>query len=367
MDVFDRKENVMPALGQVLRSRLTLPATLAVGLLVMGACSVTTSRAPAGRSTSVTANTPPAPDTSQVATTLGPSVAEVVIPSGRNPGLGSGFVIAHDQRSSYLVTNNHVVSGATKVQVLMPDGQVFTADIKGTDPVEDVAVLQVSNPDLPLSTFADSSKLRVGQQVVAIGNPLGNQGSVTSGIISALHRTISANDQTSSENLPDVLQTDAAINPGNSGGPLADAAGQVVGMNVAGIEGGSGIGFAIPSRIVARIANDLIAGHKPGHPYLGIQVHTEDDLVQSGQPVKGFGDLVVSVIGGCPAAQAGIRSGDVIQSVAGTELRNGQTLGGIVQVHNPGESVPVAVLRDSSQTTLNVTLADQPASGTACS
>jgi len=129
-------------------------------------------------------------------------------------GSGAGFVVAHDSAASYLVTNNHVVAGASRVIVLMPDGRHFTATVQGTDPIQDIAVVKVNDASLPLAQFGDSTKLKVGQQVVAIGSPLGNQASVTSGIISALHRTItaSAGGGTAAEDLPDVMQTDAAIN-----------------------------------------------------------------------------------------------------------------------------------------------------------
>jgi putative serine protease PepD len=320
-----------------------------------------------------TASTPlanPAPprttiDAVQIAARLGPSVGEVIVLQNRGSGTGTGFVIARDAHSSYMVTNYHVVENASKVQVLMPDGRSFNAPVKGADSKADIAVLQLNDPNFRMATFADSGKLRPGQEVVAIGNPLGNEGSVTAGIISALHRTISATDGGSTETLPDVLQTDAAINPGSSGGPLADARGQVVGMNTAGAVA-TGIGYAIPSLIVRRVAEDLINGRRPGHAYLGVTALSKDQVLLSGRTMPGYGYLVQAVVPGCPTAHAGIRPGDVIESVAGTDLNNGQTLAAVLQVHQPGQVVDVTVLRGGSKVGLSVTLADQPATANSC-
>lgn len=348
-----------------------------MGLLI-GGCSTggaTTSGSPSAASSSRGSTATPAPssepavvgfDAQRVAQVLSPAVATIIVNLRQGTAEGSGFVIAHDSGRSYLATNNHVVEGATRVQVLMMDGQHFTASVKGADPLSDVAVVEVANGSLPVAGFGDSTGLRVGQPVVAIGSPLGNQGSVTRGVISALHRTITAGSGQSSETLPDVLQTDAPINPGNSGGPLADAAGQVVGMNTAGSSSSSNIGFAIPSAIVKRITTAEMAGQKPGHPYLGISTLEAADALERGLTLNGYGALVQSVVASCPAAQAGVRTGDVIQAVAGVELRNGQTLGGVLQTHNPGDQVKLTVLHGSSTTELTVKLADQPASGTAC-
>jgi serine protease Do len=292
-------------------------------------------------------------DPARVVKVLGPAVAELLVTQSTGTrGVGSGFVIAHENGASYLVTNNHVVASATRVVVLMPDGKHFVAKVQGTDPIQDIAVVKVDDPSLPLARFGDSTKLVVGQQVVAIGSPHGNQGSVTMGIISALHRTLttSRGPGTPGEDLPDVMQTDAAINPGNSGGPLAevDATGQ-------------GIGFAIPSLIAKRIAQDLIAGRKPGHPYMGVCYQSEDAILASGKDIPGYGVFVTSALPGTPAAKAGLKNGDVIEKVDGVELNNGQTLGGAIQPKGPGDSVQLTVLRSGAITTISLTLADRPA------
>ena len=310
-------------------------------------------------------------DPQRVAEVLAPAVATIIVNRpGGGAGEGSGFVLAHGTNVSYLVTNNHVIANAARVQVLMPDGRHFAAAIHGADPQGDIAVLRVDDANLPVAGFADSTQLRVGQRVVAIGSPLGNEGTVTVGVISALHRSITASGRATgpTESLPDVLQTDAAINPGNSGGPLADAQGRVVGVNTATSSSATGIGFAIPSNVVKRIAEALIAGKKPGHPYLGLTYQNEQDALASGASFRGYGVLVRDVIRGCPADKAGLRGGDVIQRIDEVGLNNGQTLGGLIQVHNPGERVKLTIVRGDSTMDLEVTLVDRPASPeTGCS
>ena len=251
----------------------------------------------------------------------------------------------------------------------MNDGRHWTAQVKGTDAFEDVAVVSVPDTTLPLVQFGDSTKLAVGQAVVAVGNPEGNQGSVTLGIVSALHRTLSnvgGSGTTQGENLPDVIQTDAAINPGNSGGPLADAFGQVIGINTAGQTQATGIGYAIPSSIARRVADDLIAGRTAGHPYMGICVRDLASALAQNTSVQGYGPVVTGTVPNGPAADAGIRTGDVIENVAGTDLNNGNTLGGVLQLHAPGESLPVRVNRNGSRTPLTVKLGDFPANPAKC-
>lgn len=362
-----------------------LTSALAVAILLAAACTTR----PLGSRTSPTPSALPSPtavvtipvvspapvtsggfDPARVVQLLGPAVAELIVSqAGGAGGIGSGFVISQNSGASYLVTNNHVVVNASKVIVLMPDGRHFTATVQGNDPVQDIAVVKVNDGSLPIAKFGDSTKLVVGQQVVAIGSPLGNQASVTSGIISALHRTISASTGagTLAEALPDVLQTDAAINPGNSGGPLADAEGNVIGVNTATNSAAQGIGYAIPSLIAKRIAQDLIAGRKPGHPYMGVCYQSEDAFLASGKDVAGYGVLVTAALPGTPAAKAGLTSGDLIEKIDGVELNNGQTLGGAIQPHAPGETVQLTVRRSGSTTILSLTLADRSSAASAVS
>ena len=297
-----------------------------------------------------------------VARQLAPAVGTIVATQSATSDLGSGFVIAHDSAVSYLVTNNHVVSGAVGLHVEMPDGQEFVAKLVGADSLDDIAVVSVPSTTLPQATFGTSANLTVGQPVIAIGSPLGNQGSVTSGVISALHRTISAGDTggTSSETLEDVLQTDASINPGNSGGPLADMQGRIIGINVAVAGNTSRIGFSIPSDVAQNVAQSLIAHQAVKHPFLGISYLTAIDATESGQPYTGPGVLVTKVVDGTPAASAGFHTGDVLMAVNGTTIDNGQTLGGLIQQYHVGDSVAFTVRRGSDTMKLQATLTERP-------
>lgn len=310
-------------------------------------------------------------DAVHAAQVLGPSVG-LIIASGRasSTAEGSGFVFSSQGGTSYVMTNNHVVEGANRLQVVMPDGRHFVASLQGTDPLEDVAVVKVTD-SLPVAQFADSTRVQVGQPVVAIGSPLGSQnfGTVTTGVISALHRTLTdvgGGAGRTPENLADVLQTDAPINPGNSGGPLADGNGRVIGMNTAGSTNANGIGFAIPSRVIQRVAQSLVAGRTPGHPYLGICYQPVEQAIATDPSIKGFGVVVQRALAGTPAESAGIRGGDVIESVDGTDLNNGQTLGGVLQLHNPGDTVHMTALRDTGSVDLTVKLGDRPSTGAGC-
>jgi S1-C subfamily serine protease len=323
-----------------------------------------------------TSNPPPATtsgggfDASHAAQVLGPSVGLIIATgSGSRGGTaeGSGFAFSAQSGTSYMLTNNHVISGANRVQVVMPDGRHFVGSVQGADQLNDVAVLKV-NDNLPVAQFADSTRLQVGQPVVAIGSPLGSQGfgSVTSGVISALHRTLTGvggGPSTSSENLADVLQTDAPINQGNSGGPLGDGNGRVVGMNTASSTNATGIGFAIPSAILQRVAQSLVQGKTPGHAYVGICTQSVEDALASGQDVNGYGVVVQKTLSGTPAEKAGIQGGDVIEKVDTTDLNNGQTLGGVLQLHNPGDTIKVNALRGGNSVNFSVTLGDKPAGG----
>lgn len=367
----------MPSAELILRA-CPPAAPRAAGLALLGAvlltgCSVnrpsaqpTTTASSAAQSTSTPyAASAPAGgfDPEHVADVLGPAVGMVIVRKGGATGEGSGFVISHSGSQSFMVTNNHVVESGTSIQVLMLDGRHFAASVKGTDPQGDIAVLSIPDASLPTASFADSTRLRVGQQVVAIGSPLGNQGSVTSGIISALHRSITAGGSVSgpSERLSDVLQTDAAINPGNSGGPLADADGHVVGVNTATQSNASNVGFAIPSAVAKRIAEALIAGHRPGHPFLGVSFAEEADAIAAGRDFHGYGVLVREVVPNSAADKAGVKADDVIEKLGGVELRNGQTLGGVLQQHEVGEHVKLTVLRGGNTLDLDCVLGDRPA------
>lgn len=366
--------------------RLAVVPLATMSALVLVACSANqagtgantpgATSSPAASRAPQPSNPPPGPtnvgsfDAVHAAQVLGPSVSLIISTGGgRGTAEGSGFVFSSQGGTSYLMTNNHVIAGATRVQIVMPDGRHFTADVQGTDPTNDVAVIKVLD-SLPVAQFADSTKLQVGQPVVAIGSPLGSQGfgTVTTGVISALHRTLTGvgGPGGASESLADVLQTDAAINPGNSGGPLADGNGRVVGMNTAGTTNATGIGFAIPSVILQRVAQSLVQGKTPGHPYIGVCTRSIEDVLVSDPSVKGYGVVILRTLPGTPAEKAGIQSGDVIQKVDSTDLNNGHTLGGVLQLHNPGDTVNLTALRGGSPVEIPVTLGDRPAGGTSC-
>jgi putative serine protease PepD len=297
-----------------------------------------------------------------VAHHLAPAVGTIIATLQGSTGLGSGFVMAKDSAASYLVTNNHVVSGATALHVVMPGGEEFTAKLVGTDALDDIAVVSVPATSLPQATFGTSAKLSVGESVIAIGSPLGDQGSVTVGVISALHRTITASGETgtSSETLEDVLQTDASINPGNSGGPLADSSGDVVGVNVATAGNANNIGYSIPADLARYVAETLIDHKKVQHPFLGVGYYTSIDAIENGTPFSGPGVLVHTVSAATPAARAGFHVGDVLVAVDGVSIDNGQTLGGLIQVRHVGDSIACTVRRGGQTLTLHATLEERP-------
>jgi putative serine protease PepD len=264
---------------------------------------------------------------------------------GSQSAEGSGFV--YDAKGD-IVTNDHVVAGASSVSVKFSDGSSYKATIVGTDPATDVAVIHVDAPAsklVPLS-LADSSAVAVGDGVVAIGNPFGLDGTVTSGIVSALNREITAPDNTSL--IEGAIQTDAAINHGNSGGPLLDLQGKVIGITsqIQSDSGGSdGVGFAVPSNLVSTIASQLITTGKAQHALLGVNVKTV---------ATGVG--VTQVETGSAAANAGLKSGDVVTKVDGVTVSTAQSLRAIIAQHQPGDSLSVTITRGGSTQTLKATL-----------
>ncbi|TMC11250.1 MAG: PDZ domain-containing protein [Chloroflexi bacterium] len=370
------------------RLRATIPGVLTA--IVLAGCSTQPAPTTTGRPQSATSPSPTvaaaAPptaaaagpttvgsfDAAHAAQVLGPAVGLVIATGasgsrGTGSDEGSAFVFSAQGGTSFLLTNNHVVQGARRVQVLMPDGRHFTVDVQAADPIEDVAVLKVSGT-LPVAQLADSTKVQVGQPVITIGSPQGSSGfdTVTVGSISALHRQltgVSGGGGSQPENLNDVLQTGAPINPGNSGGPLADGNGHVVGMVTAGSTNATGIGFAIPSAVLTRVIPSLVQGRQPGHPYVGICFRAIEDALPTSPDVPGYGIVVDRALPGTPAEKAGLQTGDVIEKIDSTNLNNGQTLGGVLQVHNPGDTVKLTTLRGGGTVDLTLTLSDRPANG----
>ena len=270
---------------------------------------------------------------------------------GTQQAQGSGFVYDDE---GHVITNQHVVAGADSARVTFSNGETYDATVVGTDPSTDLAVLKVDAPAALLDPLelADSSEVEVGDGVIAIGSPFGLEQTVTSGIVSALHRQITAPNDFA---IDDAIQTDAAINHGNSGGPLLDLSGRVVGVN-AQIEsesgGNDGVGFAIPSNTVERIADQLISGGSVEHAYLGVA--TED--------VEGSdGARIAEVRSGTPAAEAGLENGDVVTELDGTSVGSADELRTLIDAKRPGDSVELTVERNGDTQTLRVTLGTRPA------
>jgi serine protease Do len=267
-------------------------------------------------------------------------------------GVGSGIII---DSQGHILTNNHVVAGATKIQVKLSDGSIYSAKVLGTDPKTDLGVIKIAadNP-LPFATFGDSDKVEVGQWVVAIGQPESLSESVTQGVISARHRT----GITDPSNYQDFLQTDAAINPGNSGGPLLDLNGNVIGINSAifSTTGGfQGIGFAIPSNMAAHVADQLMQYGKVERGWLGVMLQElTPKLAHSFGLSKPEGALVTEVTKGGPADKAGFKVGDVITAIQGQQVATVARLRNTIADTPIGQEVTMTVLRNGKTEQLKV-------------
>jgi len=279
-------------------------------------------------------------------------------------GTGSGFIINTDGQ---ILTNAHVVDGADTVNVILKDGRTFKGKVMGTDPVTDVAVVKIQADNLPTVRLGNSEQLRPGEWAIAIGNPLGLDNTVTTGIISATGRS------SSQVGVPDkrvnFIQTDAAINPGNSGGPLLNARGEVIGINTAIIRGAQGLGFSIPINTAQRIANQLVTTGKVEHPYLGVQMTTlTPDVRQqinedanSGLSVDADrGVLVLRVMRNSPAARAGLRPGDVIQKINGQAMANSESVQQQVEKTQVGSNLQLELRRNGQNLNVPIQTAALP-------
>jgi S1-C subfamily serine protease len=295
---------------------------------------------------------------------VGPSIVEVKT----NQGLGSGVIITS---TGYIVTNHHVVSGASSVSVTLANGRTLRARVRGNDAVDDLSVIKVNATRLPAASFGNSTQLQVGQTVLAIGNPLGVTHTVTDGIVSALNRTVSEGQGGGS--IPNAIQTSAPINPGNSGGALINLAGQVVGIpTLTAVDPefnapAAGIGFAIPSNVVTRIASQIIQHGKvihTGRAAIGVYVVSvsPDLAAQYGLQVS-HGTLVAGLVPKGGAARAGIKKNDVIVKVNNTTINSESDLLDVLARHSPGDTVQVTVVTPSGQhRTYTVRLGELPAS-----
>ncbi|WP_427160715.1 HhoA/HhoB/HtrA family serine endopeptidase [Aliinostoc sp. HNIBRCY26] len=273
-------------------------------------------------------------------------------------GTGSGFILSKD---GSILTNAHVVDGADTVRVILKDGRSYQGKVLGKDELTDVAVIKIQAENLPTVKLGNSDQLQTGEWAIAIGNPLGLDNTVTTGIISATGR--SSNQIGAPDKRVEYIQTDAAINPGNSGGPLLNARGEVIGMNTAIIQGAQGLGFAIPIKTVERISNQLIATGKVEHPYLGIQmvgltpqikenINSDPDSNLSVDEDQGV--LVVKVMPGSPAAQAGIRAGDVIQKLNGQSITDANSIQRAVENSRVGGQLQLELKRQGRNLNLAV-------------
>jgi putative serine protease PepD len=314
---------------------------------------------------------PTACDATSVANQVMPAVVTLGVRSPGGSGTGSGEVLQSD---GYILTNNHVIASAAgggSIEVQFADGQKLPATITGRDPQTDIAVVKVSPPNpLPAIPLGTSSSVQVGQPVVVLGSPLGLAGSVTSGIVSALDRTVQVPaENNTSALLVSAVQTDAAINPGNSGGSMVNCDGQLIGVPSAGAtvptssgesSGGSiGIGFAIPVDLANSVANEIIATGRVTHSYFGLAVLPVPPAVASKAGIPSGLSVQAAVPGG-PAAQAGLQAGDVITSLDGEQVTSTVQLEELTLTKQPGETVSVGYTRDGNQATATVTLGAQP-------
>jgi serine protease Do len=281
----------------------------------------------------------------------------------REHALGSGVIVSAD---GYIVTNNHVVPKAAQIKVILSDHRDFKGKVVGADPQTDIAVIKIDATNLPVVPFGDSAQMKVGDTVMAFGNPFGQYFTVTRGSVSALGRSLG-----DTEKFEDFIQTDAAINPGNSGGALVNVRGQVIGINTAIISGNSGpggeggfigIGFAIPSNTAKHVMEDLIKTGKVSRGYLGVGIdNLSEGLAKQFKIPDTSGALVDDVTSGGPADKAGIKNGDVIRKLNGQTVEGRDQLTAMVTNLNPGSEVKLDIIRDGQPMTIHATLGERPA------
>jgi serine protease Do len=272
-------------------------------------------------------------------------------------GAGTGFVIGSD---GVILTNNHVVAGAQSIEVVFADDRKMPARVLGRDPTTDLAVVKVDASGLPTATLGDSDRLKVGDDVVAIGNALALEGgpTVTRGIVSAENRTITAENGVRLEH---VLQTDTAINPGNSGGPLVNSAGEVVGINTAVAGDAQNIGFSIAITPAKPIVDELRQGTTRTRPFLGVKMFTVTPSIAEQLGIKvDSGALVADVTAGSGAEVAGLRNGDVITSIDGKEVKAAEDVTSAVSTHKPGDEIKMTYRRGDETKDADVKLGERP-------
>ena len=345
---------------------------LAVVLLILGlaaaSCGSEGDTSPTPTNTLTPATPSALPPITDVVESVKPAVASIIVGTvGYNIFLqpvpqeqaGSGVII---DDSGYIVTNNHVVEGAESITVTIPDGRSFDATIVGTDPLTDLAVIEIDGDDLPTVSFGESSTLAVGEWVVAIGNALGLPGgpTVTVGVVSALGRSL---QEQSGVTLYDVIQTDAAINPGNSGGPLVNLQGEVVGINTAKVTAVevSGVGFAVSSNTAKTVVQEIIEKGYVSRSYLGITIMTvTPSIARSYDLATNEGALITRLVTGSPADEAGLSPGDVIIRFDGQMIITADDVVLAIRAHEIGDAVEITYFHDSSENTTSATLIERP-------
>lgn len=316
---------------------------------------------------SATAKTGEAPDWQAVASGVSGSVVSIQTAMANGTAKGSGAII---DTEGHIITNNHVISGAQQIQVTLANGNIYSAQLVGTDTTTDLAVIKLDNPPSGLKAveFADSDKLAVGENVMAIGNPLGYDDTATTGIVSALNRPVTVTDDNNNEIVTNAVQIDAAINPGNSGGPTFNAAGQVIGINSSiastatssDSAGSIGIGFAIPSNLVKRVADEIIKDGSVKHVALGVVIKSDtveaDGVTRGGATITKSSATGSAVVSGGPADKAGLKEGDTIVAFNGNAVNNNYSLLGFVRAAALGDKATLTIVRDGKTMDVDVTL-----------
>lgn len=332
--------------------------------------SVTSNKSGSG---SATAKTGEAPDWQTVASGVSGSVVSIQTAMANGTAKGSGAII---DAEGHIITNNHVISGAQQIQVTLANGNIYSAQLVGTDTTTDLAVIKLDNPPSGLKAveFADSDKLAVGENVMAIGNPLGYDDTATTGIVSALNRPVTVTDDNNNEIVTNAVQIDAAINPGNSGGPTFNAAGQVIGINSSiastatssDSAGSIGIGFAIPSNLVKRVADEIIKDGSVKHVALGVVIKSDtveaDGVTRGGATITKSSATGSAVVSGGPADKAGLKEGDTIVAFNGNAVNNNYSLLGFVRAAALGDKATLTIVRDGKTMDVDVTLDQEESS-----
>ena len=358
------------------------PSALAALSLASAAPTPATSSAPATTTSAPAITTAGSLSAAQIAAAVGPSVVTIDVQgttaAGRTPsgspgspvieGSGSGVILTSD---GWILTNRHVVTNATTLNVVLADGRQFPATVKGVDTYTDFAIIKVNATNLPAVTLGDSSATQVGDGVYVIGNPLGQfPDSVTGGLVSGLDRSISVTSDTGqgSSNLDHLIQTDAAINPGNSGGALVNDVGQVIGIATATSGNAQSIGFALPINLAKPVINQVEAGQAVSRPWLGIrylaldaQVAKQNNLdVDNGAWINSDGATGSPVTSGGPADKAGLKANDIITAINGQSIDAAHPLDLVVLGYAPGDQIALTVDRSGSTIQLTLTLGTRP-------